>query len=71
MVQFPQVQQTIPVQVPVSTASGQTVYQTIHFPVQALASAFPTQNILTPQGQALQVIQQLAQVLLYGSHRVG
>jgi transcription factor Sp len=61
MMQFPTVQQTIPVQVPVSTASGQTVYQTVHFPVQALTNSFPAQNILQ-QGQALQVIQQLSQV---------
>ncbi|CAG2068259.1 unnamed protein product, partial [Timema podura] len=30
MVQFP-MQQTIPVQVPISTSNGQTVYQTFHF----------------------------------------
>ncbi|KAF4518042.1 hypothetical protein B566_EDAN009275 [Ephemera danica] len=59
------VQQTIPVQVPVSTATGQTVYQTVHFPVQALTGAFPAQNILTSQGQALQVIQQLAQPMTH------
>lgn len=62
MVQFP-MQQTIPIQVPISTGNGQTVYQTIHFPVQLAATAVPniiqTQpqfaNILTPNGQ----IQQL------------
>ncbi|KAG5889601.1 hypothetical protein JTB14_024022 [Gonioctena quinquepunctata] len=61
MVQFP-MQQTIPIQVPISTGNGQTVYQTIHFPVQ-LSTAMPNiiqaapqyANILTPNGQ----IQQL------------
>lgn len=60
MVQFP-MQQTIPIQVPISTGNGQTVYQTIHFPVQLAApniiqAAQPQYaNILTPNGQ----IQQL------------
>ncbi|XP_059484894.1 transcription factor Sp4-like isoform X2 [Neocloeon triangulifer] len=61
MMQFPTVQQTIPVQVPVSTAGGQTVYQTIHFPVQALTTTIPTGNILGQHGQTLQMIQQLSQ----------
>ncbi|XP_072393637.1 uncharacterized protein [Diabrotica undecimpunctata] len=62
MVQFP-MQQTIPIQVPISTGNGQTVYQTFHIPVQLAATTVPniiqTQpqfaNILTPNGQ----IQQL------------
>jgi len=66
VVQFP-MQQTIPVQVPISSGNGQTIYQTIHFPVQlATAAAVPniiqTQqlvpqlaNILTPNGQLQQV----------------
>ncbi|CAG9859612.1 unnamed protein product [Phyllotreta striolata] len=64
MVQFP-MQQTIPIQVPISTGNGQTVYQTIHFPVQLATAAMPNiiqasaqpqfANILTPNGQ----IQQL------------
>lgn len=62
MIQFPSVQQTIPVQVPVSTANGQTIYQTVHFPVQALTNAMPAGNILSQQGQTLQMIQQLTQV---------
>ncbi|XP_065352682.1 transcription factor Sp4-like isoform X2 [Cloeon dipterum] len=61
MVQFPTMQQSIPVQVPVSTANGQTVYQTIHFPVQALTTTIPAGNILSSQGQTLQMIQQLSQ----------
>lgn len=56
-------QQTIPIQVPISTGNGQTVYQTIHFPVQLATTAVPNiiqaqpqyANILTPNGQ----IQQL------------
>ncbi|XP_050307335.1 transcription factor Sp4-like isoform X2 [Anthonomus grandis grandis] len=66
--QFP-MQQTIPVQVPISSGNGQTIYQTIHFPVQfAAASAVPNiiqaaqpqiipqiANILTPSGQIQQI----------------
>ncbi|XP_066903109.1 transcription factor Sp3 isoform X2 [Halyomorpha halys] len=33
-----QVQQSIPVQVPISTSNGQTVYQTVHFPLQSFTS---------------------------------
>ncbi|CAH0557562.1 unnamed protein product [Brassicogethes aeneus] len=66
VVQFP-MQQTIPIQVPISTANGQTIYQTIHFPVQLAATAMPNiiqaqpqlmpqmASIITPNGQ----IQQL------------
>ncbi|KAK9709404.1 Zinc finger, C2H2 type [Popillia japonica] len=64
VVQFP-MQQTIPVQVPISSGNGQTIYQTIHFPIQ-LATAVPniiqTQqivpqvaNIITPNGPIQQV----------------
>lgn len=66
VVQFP-MQQTIPIQVPISSQNGQTIYQTIHFPVQlTTASALPNiiqaqqiapqfANILTPNGQLQQV----------------
>lgn len=66
VVQFP-MQQTIPVQVPISSGNGQTIYQTIHFPVQlAATAAMPNiiqaqqlmpqlANILTPNGQLQQV----------------
>lgn len=66
VVQFP-MQQTIPVQVPISSSNGQTIYQTIHFPVQLATTAVPniiqTQqtlmpqvaNIITPSGQLQQV----------------
>lgn len=64
VVQFPTMQQTIPVQVPISSANGQTIYQTIHFPVQVatLPNIIQTQSIvpqmasiLTPNGQLQQV----------------
>lgn len=59
-------QQTIPVQVPISSNNGQTIYQTIHFPVQLATAAVPniiqTQqlvpqmaSIITPNGQLQQV----------------
>lgn len=66
VVQFP-MQQTIPVQVPISSGNGQTIYQTIHFPVQLATAAVPniiqTQptimpqmaSIITPNGQLQQV----------------
>ena len=59
VVQFP-MQQTIPVQVPISTANGQTLYQTIHFPVQAFATAIP--NIIQASSGQVQMIPQLSQV---------
>uniref|UniRef100_A0A182QWP7 C2H2-type domain-containing protein n=1 Tax=Anopheles farauti TaxID=69004 RepID=A0A182QWP7_9DIPT len=42
VVQFP-MQQTIPVQMPISTANGQTVYQTVHVPVQTFGSVVQPQ----------------------------
>lgn len=61
-------QQTIPVQVPISSGNGQTIYQTIHFPVQLATAAVPNiiqaqpivpqmASILTPNGQLQQVIK--------------
>ncbi|CAK9817826.1 Transcription factor Sp3 [Anthophora plagiata] len=62
--QFPMqhVQQTVPVQVPVTASNGQTVYQTVHFPVQALSSVF---NVPTTQmiPQITQQIPQMAQII--------
>lgn len=54
--QFPMqhVQQTVPVQVPVTASNGQTVFQTVHFPVQALSNVF---NMPTTQ-----MIPQITQV---------
>lgn len=60
-VQIPynQLQQTIPIQVPISTSNGQTTYQTIHVPIQTIQAAIP--NIMTSGGQiTAQVIPQLA-----------
>ncbi|XP_045613564.1 transcription factor Sp4 isoform X2 [Procambarus clarkii] len=51
-------QATIPVQIPISTAGGQTVLQTIPFPVQI--PVLP--NMVQANGQTLQVMPQLAQV---------
>ncbi|XP_071541533.1 uncharacterized protein [Panulirus ornatus] len=50
-------QATIPVQIPISTAGGQTVLQTIPFPVQI--PVLP--NVVQANGQTLQVMPQLAQ----------
>ncbi|KAL4142320.1 hypothetical protein QTP88_004803 [Uroleucon formosanum] len=59
VVQLPSVQQTIPVQVPISS-NGQTLFQTLHLPVQSFASSLP--NIIQGnQGQLMQ-IPQLAQM---------
>lgn len=49
--------QTIPVQVPISTANGQTVYQTVHVPVQSFVTSMP--GLVQPQ---MQIIPQLTQV---------
>lgn len=48
------VQQTFPVQVPISTANGQTVFQTVHVPVQTIQGV-PGASILQSQGQPLTV----------------
>lgn len=61
VVQLPSVQQTIPVQVPISS-NGQTLYQTVHLPIQSFASSLP--NIIQAnQGQIMQIPQltQMAQ----------
>ncbi|XP_026289541.1 transcription factor Sp4 isoform X1 [Frankliniella occidentalis] len=71
LVQMPAVQQTIPVQVPISTSNG-TIYQTVHLPVQSMqnvqqipqmiphmqlgqVSAPQMAQIVTPSGQIQQV----------------
>lgn len=64
-VQFPMQQlqlQTVPVQVPVTANNGQTVYQTVHFPLQALSNVF---NMPTTQ-----MIPQIAQVSLIFENRI-
>nr|XP_022914281.1 transcription factor Sp4-like isoform X1 [Onthophagus taurus] len=58
VIQFP-MQQTIPVQVPISSGNGQTIYQTIHLPIQ-LSTALP--NII----QAQQVLPQVANIITPG-----
>lgn len=52
---------TISVQVPVSTANGQTVYQTLQLPVQMISNALPN---LMQSGSQMQVLQQMTQVIL-------
>lgn len=49
-------QAAIPVQIPISTTGGGTIFQTIPFPVQIMP------NVVHANGQTLQVIPQLAQV---------
>jgi transcription factor Sp, invertebrate len=51
---------TISVQVPVSTANGQTVYQTLQLPVQMISSGMP--GLVQSAGTQMQVLQQLTQV---------
>lgn len=53
------VQQTIPIQIPISTANGQTVLQTIHLPLQALQA-------LGGGGVTAQIVPQVGQVQLAG-----
>ncbi|EGI68786.1 Transcription factor Sp4 [Acromyrmex echinatior] len=62
--QFPMqhVQQAVPVQLPVTANNGQTVYQTVHLPVQSLSSVFnmPTTQMIP---QIMQQIPQVAQII--------
>jgi len=63
LLQFP-IQQSIPVQIPIATSNGQTIIQTVHIPIQTLATAMPNAGGLIQGGQ-LQIIQpQMAQVCL-------
>lgn len=50
------VQQSIPIQIPISTANGQTVYQTIHLPISAL------QQLGVGNQVTAQVVPQMNQV---------
>lgn len=61
MVQFPTMQQTVPVQVPISTGNGQTIYQTIHVPLQAFAGQMP--GLMQPQMQIFPQIAQVANII--------
>jgi transcription factor Sp len=56
VLQFP-FQQTIPVQIPIATSNGQTIMQTIHIPIQTLATAMPQGGIQIQQGGQIQIIQ--------------
>lgn len=55
VVQFPMASQTIPVQVPINTGNGQTVYQTVHVPIQNFGNQMP--QIIQPQ---MQIVPQFA-----------
>lgn len=62
VVQFPMQQQTIPVQVPISTGNGQTIYQTVHVPIQSFGNQMP--QIIQPQMQIIpQYTQQVANII--------
>jgi transcription factor Sp, invertebrate len=55
--QIPMQQQTVPVQVPINTGNGQTLYQTVHVPIQAFGGQIP--GLMQPQ---MQIIPQYSQV---------
>lgn len=61
VVQFPAMQQTIPVQVPINMGNGQTVYQTVHVPLQTFASQMP--GLMQPQMQICQPMPQIANII--------
>lgn len=62
VVQFPIQPQTIPVQVPINTGNGQTIYQTVHVPIQSFGNQMP--QILQPQMQIIpQMTQQVANII--------
>lgn len=58
--QMSAVQQTVPVQVPISSANGQTIYQTVHFPLHAFASNVP--GLFQAAGQPVQMLPGLTSV---------
>lgn len=61
VIQFP-LQQTIPVQIPISTATGQTIYQTVHFPFQAFASSLPNVIQTSASLGQVQMVPQIPQL---------
>ncbi|ODN05554.1 Transcription factor Sp4, partial [Orchesella cincta] len=68
VLQFP-FQQTIPVQIPIATSNGQTIIQTVHIPIQTVATAMPQagglaggQLIQTAGGQFQLIQPQLTQL---------
>jgi transcription factor Sp, invertebrate len=67
VVQFPIQAQTIPVQVPINTGNGQTIYQTVHVPIQNFGNQMP--QIIQPQMQILpQFTQQVANIITPSGH---
>lgn len=60
VVQFPMPAQTIPVQVPITTGNGQTIYQTVHVPIQAYGNQMP---LLQPQMQIIPQMPQFANII--------
>lgn len=61
VLQFPLQAQTIPVQVPIN-ANGQTIYQTVHVPIQNFGNQIP--QIIQPQMQIIpQFTQQVANII--------
>lgn len=64
VVQFPIQPQTIPVQVPINTGNGQTIYQTVNVPIQCFSNQFSPQMQIQPQMQIFpQMTQQLANII--------
>lgn len=61
VVQFPTMQQTVPVQMPISTGNGQTIYQTVHVPLHAFAGQMP--GLVQPQMQLFPQIAQVANII--------
>lgn len=67
VVQLPMSGQTIPVQIPFTTANGQTVYQTVQVPIQNFAQQIP--QIIQPQMQIVpQFTQQFANIITPSGH---
>lgn len=67
VVQFPMAAQTIPVQVPITTGNGQTIYQTVHVPIQNFGNQMP--QIVQPQMQIVpQFTQQFANIITPSGH---
>ena len=59
--------QTIPVQVPITTGNGQTIYQTVHVPIQNFGNQMP--QIVQPQMQIVpQFTQQYANIITPSGH---
>ncbi len=61
VIQFP-LQQTMPVQIPMSTATGQTVYQTVHFPFQVFTTSLPNVIQTSASLGQVQMVPQLPQL---------